>query len=96
MEHSNPAAGPIQEVPFTYSQVTNQRMAISIIDHFAGNETLFNTVVDAGVIHSGDDPSSHTSIFTKLKMQDIEPSIEKSLEKIKLSKRQSTGEEQLQ
>ena len=39
---------------------------MSTIDHFASNDTLYNSVVEAGVFHSGDNRSDHSPIFAKV------------------------------
>ena len=48
------------------------------IDHFVANETLLKTVVEAGAIHSGENPSNHSPIFVKFKLGGIDPHTEKS------------------
>ena len=41
---------------------------MSTIDHFISNDALFNSVVEAGVIHSGENTSNHSPIFVKLSL----------------------------
>ena len=66
----------IQEIDFTYSQVNNNQVSSSIIDHFIGNDIVINSVVDAGVLHDVNNPSNHEAIFTKLNLQNIDTSSE--------------------
>ena len=68
----------IEAVDYTYEQVNNGETFTSTIDHFVGNAALFNKVVEAGVIHSGENPSNHSPIFTKIDLGDVDISMEKS------------------
>ena len=68
----------IQEIQYTYSQCSNNQLIKSTIDHFVANETLLKTVVEAGAIHSGENPSNHSPIFVKFKLGGIDPHTEKS------------------
>ena len=52
-------------------------MSTSVIDHFVSNEQLFNCVAEAGVIHSGDNTSCHSSIFAKFNLGNIDFTSEK-------------------
>ena len=75
-ELSDPINGPIQEVDFTFSLICNNKMSSSVIDHFVSNDVLLNAVTEAGVIHAGDNPSNHSPIFAKFKINGIDPSVE--------------------
>ena len=48
-----------------------------LIDNFVSNEQLFNCVAEAGVIHSGDNTSCHSSIFDKFNLGNIDFTSEK-------------------
>ena len=80
-ELSDPINGPIQEVDFTFSLICNNKMSSSVIDHFVSNDVLLNAVTEAGVIHAGDNPSNHSPIFAKFKMNGIDPSVEQVRDK---------------
>ena len=72
-ENSDQAVGHlIPSVDFTYQQVNNGQTHFSTIDHFAANEVLYNSVYEAGVVHSGENPSNHSPIFTKIEFNDID------------------------
>ena len=65
----NPDTDPdhfIHAVDYTHLQVHTGETFVSTIDHFASNDTLYNSVVEAGVFHSGDNPSNHSPIFAKV------------------------------
>ena len=82
----NPNPNPenfIQGIDFTNSQTKNGQMSTSTIDPFVSNELVYDCTVEAGVIHSGDNPSTHSPIFTKLKLGNIDF----TTEKVKSSKR---------
>ena len=67
----NPDADPnhnIQDVDYTHLQVSNNVPAYSIIDHFVVSPQVLNVITEAGVIHSGANPSSHSPIFAKLEV----------------------------
>ena len=67
----------IHRIDFTYSQTQNGQTSSSVIDHFASNGILFNSVMEAGVIHTGENPSNHSPIYTRLQLSGIDPSTEK-------------------
>ena len=67
----------IEAVDYTYEQVNNNGdIFTSTIDHFVGNAAMYNIVVEAGVIHSGDNPSNHSPIFTKIALDNVDISME--------------------
>ena len=73
----------IHDVDFTFQQVNNGQTYLSTIDHFAGNEVLYDSVYEAGVIHSGENPSNHSPIFTKIVFNNIDT----GKEQVKIRKR---------
>ena len=73
----------IQDIDFTNCQTKNGQMSTSTLDNFMSNDLAYNCTVEAGVIHSGDNPSTHSPIFVKLKLVNIDF----STEKLKSSKR---------
>ena len=75
-EQSDPVNGPIQNVNFTFSQVANNQLSCSLIDHFASNDILLRTVTEAGVIHAWDNPSNHSPMFAKFNIGGIDISTE--------------------
>ncbi len=56
-------------IDFTFSSPANN--ATSTIDHFLYNNALVDHVVDAGVIHRGDNLSGHSPIYLKLKVDQL-------------------------
>ena len=67
----------IQDVDYTHHQIYNGESFLSTIDHFVSNDALYNKVVEAGVIHTGENPSNHSPIFVKLVLDNIDDSNEK-------------------
>ena len=78
----------IHQVDFTNYQTRNGQTSTSVIDHFVGNERVYNCIVEAGVIHSGENPSSHSPIFAKLQFGNIDFSAEEisSVKRVSWSK----------
>lgn len=72
----NPDNPNISEVRYTYSNTVNNVTHSSIIDHFIGNSTLYNSVVDADVIHSVDNHSNHSPIYTKFNVNELNIQVE--------------------
>ena len=72
---SNPNQS-VQVIDFTFSQTVRGVTARSTIDHFVGSSNVFDSVVEAGVVHSVDNPSNHSAIFCKLNIGQIDESIE--------------------
>ena len=56
----------INEIDFTYQHLNNGEIFLSTIDHFASNRVLYNSVIEADVVHSGENPSNHSPIFAKV------------------------------
>ena len=44
----------------------NDKAYFSTIDHFVLSKRLLDSVVDARVVHSGDNPSNHSAIYLKI------------------------------
>ena len=65
-------------VDFTFSSHANGRAAFSTIDHFACSIHLFPVISEAGVIHSGANPSNHSAIFAKLDVGQIDLNLEQT------------------
>ena len=82
----------VHAVDYTHQQVRNGETFISTIDHFAGNAVLYNSVLEAGVIHSGENPSNHSPIFTKLDLGNIDITTEKSNNKKRIVWDKSSSE----
>ena len=65
---------------------------MSTIDHFVGNRALYNTVIEADVVHSGENPSNHAPIIAKVAL-DIDISrVETTESKRKVNWEKSTSE----
>ena len=62
----------IQNVDYTYEHSTNEETYLSTIDHFAGNSLVYDAVYEAGVIHTGDNPSNHSPIYLKIGLGNID------------------------
>ena len=52
---------------------------LSKIDHFISNERVYNAVVEASVIHSGENLSDHSPIFCKLNVGELDVSLENEI-----------------
>jgi len=89
----------ITNIPFTYVNTVNNVTHSSVIDHFLGNDRLFNAVVEADVIVSADNHSNHLPIYCKLNIElinlNVEPEIKRpkpSWDKANLDQRQDYDE----
>ena len=67
----------IQSVDFTFQNSSNGEAFSSTIDHFVGNIATYNSVTEAGVIHSGENPSNHSPIFMKIRLGQLNLKTEK-------------------
>ena len=66
----------IQNVDYTHINIANNTPAFSTIDHFVGSQRVFSSVAEAGVVHSGDNPSNHSAIFSKLQVGELNIAVE--------------------
>ena len=69
----------IANVGYTYSNIVNNVMHTSVIDHFMSNSRLFNTVTTADVIHSSDNHSGHSPIFCKFNVEQLNLEMEEQV-----------------
>ena len=66
----------IQNVNYTHINIANKTPAFSTIDHFAGSQQVFRSVAEAGVVHSGNNPSNHSAIYSKLQVGELNVAVE--------------------
>ena len=81
---SNPDINPehnISHVDYTWSGNRDNMMLHSIVDHFVGTKTVFEAVTEADVLHSSDNLSDHSPIFCKLKVGNLDVSLENEKKK---------------
>ena len=63
-------------VDYTYMMESNNSVFFSTIDHFACSNSLLKTVIEAGVIHSGQNTSNHSPIYSKIAVEQLDHTIE--------------------
>ena len=66
----------IQAVNYTYAQSVNNVISYSKIDHFVSNQRVINAVTEAGVVHQASNTSNHSPIFAKIKVGELNTSLE--------------------
>ena len=54
------------QIDFTHVHEMNEHSYVSTVDHFFWPDTLDDAVIEAGVIHSVDNPSDHSPIYCVL------------------------------
>ena len=55
------------EIDFTHVHEINDMSYVSTIDHLFWSDNICDLVVDAGVIHSVDNPSDHSPVYCVIK-----------------------------
>ena len=55
-----------ESYPVSYTHIHTDLASTSTLDHFLVNERLLSVIVDAGVLHLGDNLSRHSPIMLKL------------------------------
>ena len=73
----------LSPVDYTFMSKANGTLSFSTIDHFACTRRVFPSILEAGAIHSGENPSNHSAIFAKLLVGEVDL----NMEKIKAPKR---------
>ena len=76
---SNPDSTPghtIHHIDYTHKQYNRGAIHFSNVDHFAGSERLYNSVIEFNVIHSGQNTSDHDPIYAKLSVGELEVTTE--------------------
>ena len=68
-EHQLKQAWMNFQIDSTFSSPANE--STSIIDHFVYNNSLSSSIIDAGVIHRGDNLSGHSPIYLKLSTTEL-------------------------
>ena len=66
----------IQNVDFTNRHEANDNVSYSVIDHFASSRCIYNAVKEAGVLHSGENTSTHSAIYAKIVVEKLNLSVE--------------------
>ena len=66
----------IQEIDYTHLQMCNNVPTYSIIDHFVISPGVHRVIREAGVLHSGANPSNHSLIYAKFAVGGIDPQVE--------------------
>lgn len=66
----------INEVAATYSCIVDGRQYTSCIDHFIGNQSVYNSVKEAGVINCPNNFSGHKPIYAKLNVKQLNLTVE--------------------
>ena len=66
----------IQAIDYTYCCEANNIYYFSTIDHFASTPAIYNAVIEAGVIHSGENLLNHSAIYTKIGIKGQDSSTE--------------------
>ena len=82
----------ISKIDFTYQHIYNGEMFTSTIDHFASNRALYNAVIEADVVHSGENPSNHAPIIAKVALDVDTSGFESAKSKQKVNWEKSTSE----
>ena len=84
----NPDSHPehqVNHVDYTHCSVVRGVASYSVIDHFVSSQGLYNAISEAGVIHSGENTSNHSAIFLKLKVGELDFSMEETSEQPRIS-----------
>ena len=66
----------INTVDYTHINTANSIPALSTIDHFASSRKVFQSIAEAGVLHSGINSSNHSAIYTKLLVGELNLEVE--------------------
>lgn len=69
----------IEEVKQTYSNTINGINYSSVIDHFIGNQRMYNAVTEAGVIDDPNNHSGHNPIYTKFNVNRLNLELEEQV-----------------
>ena len=75
----------IENVDYTHCSIVRGIDSYSTIDHFCVSQRVYNAINEAGVIHSGENSSNHSAIYLKLKVGDLDLSVERSLPSPRIS-----------
>ena len=77
----------IQNVDFTYSSTAGRGNCFSTIDHFISTEKIYQSILEAGVIHSGGNVSNHSAVYCKIDIGEIDV----NMESVKIKPKPSWG-----
>jgi hypothetical protein len=75
----NPDSNPqhlIEHIDFTHCSVVRGIASYSTIDHFVTSQRVYSVISEAGVIHSGENTSNHSAIYAKLRVGELDFSLE--------------------
>ena len=60
-----------QKFPIDFTHIHTDAKSVSTIDHFFVNQRLLDLIEDAGPVHLGDNPSRHSPIMMKFKVDEV-------------------------
>ena len=83
----------VQIIDFTHSATNRGMASYSTIDHFIASPHIYNSVLEASVIHSGDNTSNHSPIYCKINIGDIDTNTESVDSKSKPSWNKASDED---
>jgi len=83
----------ISNVNYTYSNIVNNVMHSSTLDHFIGSEMLYNNTIEANVINSSDNLSGHLPIYMKMNISNLNLEVEQQVRSPKPSWERATTEQ---
>ena len=66
----------IAHVDYTWSAIRENGMLHSVVDHFVGSNKIYEAITEAGVIHSPDNFSDHSPIYCKVRVGELDVSLE--------------------
>ena len=84
----NPDSDPdhfIEDIDYTHMCEVNNICYFSTIDHFACSSLIFKAIKEAGVVHSGENISNHSAIYTKIAVEDLNLYTEKLPSQIRIN-----------
>ena len=91
----NPDSDPnhaIARVDYTHCSTVQGAVSMSILDHFVTSQRVYNAISEAGVLHSGDNPSNHSAIFVKLKVEELDMSLESQCPPVRIQWDKATSD----
>ena len=66
----------IATIDYTHCSVARGVASLSIIDHLVTNQRVYDAISEAGVIHTGENPSNHSAIYAKINVEKLDLTLE--------------------
>ena len=84
----------IARVDYTHCSIARGVASFSTLDHFVTTQRVYDAISEAGVVHSGENPSNHSAIFAKIRIEELDLTLESHTPPVRIQWQKATSDAQ--